>query len=170
MENINGGFNALRALGYFSTEKWSSNLLAWRRFNALRALGYFSTYKVEVKAQGYEVFQCTSCFGVLLNQRTINSVYMIVCFNALRALGYFSTRNSGLFIKPAKFVSMHFVLWGTSQHLLNPREEKVARVSMHFVLWGTSQRDAIDFYRKQGFKFQCTSCFGVLLNQNYFSY
>ncbi len=86
-----------------------------KRFNALRALGYFSTNCRENIAAQFS-FQCTSCFGVLLN-------WPIGCtkpvgfyrFNALRALGYFSTNGMILCHQPTVSVSMHFVLWGTSQ-------------------------------------------------------
>ncbi len=154
-------------------------------FNALRALGYFSTAKngkAGKKEKG---------------------------FNALRALGYFSTAMSS-FRQVPSFVSMHFVLWGTSQHRFDFQESTRNTVSMHFVLWGTSQLyckhcivsyicfnalRALGYFSTKlanrltfvprfnalralgyfstpisdddwmrGNKFQCTSCFGVLLN------
>ena len=105
-------FNALRALGFSSTTcqretmlriKVSMHFVLWGSlqqlgftpvflgscFNALRALGFSSTW-IGLTHQFPELFQCTSCFGVLFNKP----------FALLR--------------KVVK-VSMHFVLWGSLQ-------------------------------------------------------
>ncbi len=132
-------------------------------FNALRALGYFSTQSMVKVQYKRTLFQCTSCFGVLLNTlwQTLTlsglrvSMHFVLwgtsqlgkgmvlptlpsCFNALRALGYFSTQPSNRRRRHSN-VSMHFVLWGTSQPTNPRRTARDVFVSMHFVLWGTSQ-------------------------------
>ena len=83
-------------------------------------------------------------------------------FNALRALGYFSTRNTSSSTSPQNYVSMHFVLWGTSQHTKWKMIDHFKRVSMHFVLWGTSQLTA-------PIRNRCDTCFNALRALGYFS-
>ncbi len=53
---------------------WRNNL-AWQevRFNALRALGYFSSNVGTGRSHRTDLFQCTSCFGVLLIRMVAHS-------------------------------------------------------------------------------------------------
>jgi len=84
---------------------------------------------------------------------------------------------------------MHFVLWGLHQQRTVVPFLGIRRVSMHFVLWGLHQHGfSEEPYLEEGFnalralgssstriynanaadyKFQCTSCFGVFINNSY---
>ena len=106
-------FNALRALGYFSTRIQSCALT--RANVSMHFVLWDTSQRVEkIFSASLPTFQCTSCFGILLNVTVARGFTPSACFNALRALGYFSTRRVET-IWPSVFVSMHFVLWDTSQ-------------------------------------------------------
>ncbi len=181
-------FNALRALGYFSTQMISLPPFSTICFNALRALGYFSTILTVACSKSDNMFQCTSCFGVLLNfalgvfvgGEVVVSMHFVLwgtsqrdsgpppggsqdTFQCTSCFGVLLNRSSSPKRRGRRLVSMHFVLWGTSQPPHPDLSHKNKQVSMHFVLWGTSQRGKTSS-SSLSVLFQCTSCFGVLLN------
>ena len=154
------------------------------RFNALRALGYFSTLNYR-KVQQPHLFQCTSCFGILLNHIPAQSAHVALfqctscfgillnaagkhggpdsqCFNALRALGYFSTHGTAR-SRLSRLVSMHFVLWDTSQRLLVMLRGYTAEFQCTSC-FGILLNERVQVRYGQFRWFQCTSCFGILLN------
>src|SRR5262245_36129643 len=86
-------------------------------------------------------FQCTSCFGVLLNWGGIRS------------------------FTSSMIVSMHFVLWGTSQwgHGVRNKRTKEFQCTSCF---GVLLNSCTSLGTRAQAAFQCTSCFGVLLNDS----
>ncbi len=132
-------FNALRALGYFSTSCKRTAAKLGRCFNALRALGYFSTPKTIWDEEIPWAFQCTSCFGVLLNLLFGALVSLLLLFQCTSCFGVLLNKLGRCsFGSPLRFQC-------TS-------------------CFGVLLNDGRKYYLRLPLAFQCTSCFGVLLN------
>ncbi len=114
------------------------------------------------------VFQCTSCFGVFINVKSKTIVPSAgICFNALRALGSSSTRAwTSNACKWGSFNALRAL--GSSSTWNRGIRCQIFQVSMHFVLWGLHQLTDTRIAREGYREFQCTSCFGVFINQNVF--
>jgi len=107
------------------------------------------------------MFQCTLCFGVLFNVKAAYESQINACFNALCALGFSSTMESNRTLKGGR-VSMHSVLWGSLQLILELHGG--TRVSFNALCaLGFSSTKMKKIYAAIVL-FQCTLCFGVLFN------
>ena len=138
--NVRNGycFNALRALGYFSTCIFVHHRCSCLLFQCTSCFGVLLNERFSAQFPKSQLFQCTSCFGVLLNFPFVMENFVAEGFNALRALGYFSTLARSMSYHGERFNALRALGYFSTTPMKKWKTQD--QVSLHCVLWGSGQR------------------------------